>query len=118
MRLFVLLLGLGFSLPATAQTIKLQTPAADAETFGPGDMICDLNKCRLFNLPSAPERYPDRVLVEFGFPGMSGQDRFLIRKCTGVLCRATVSGSRLAPTSRPESDNPTLFLTPAEIKLQ
>ena len=101
-----------------AETIKLGEPTTAAETFGPGDLICDLNKCRLFNLPSDPARYSARALVEFGFPGMSGQDRFVIRRCTGTLCKATVTGKRTTPTSRPESANPTIFVVPVEIVVQ
>ena len=103
---------------AKADTIKLGEVTAATEKFGPGDMICDLNKCRLFNMPPDSARYSDRALIEFGFPGMSGQDRFIMRRCTGALCRATVSGIRTAPTSRPESANPTIFVVPAEIEVK
>ena len=108
----------GAATMAAAETIRLGDASAATETFGPGDMICDLNKCRLFNMPSDPARYSDRALVEFGFPGMSGQNRFIMRRCTGRLCKATVSGTRTTPTSRPESANPTIFLVPAEIEVK
>ena len=80
-------------------------------------MLCDLNKCRLFNLPQAAGTAPSTI-VEFGIPNMSGQDRIQMRHCSEQLCRASVLGYPSARTSPPGHSNPTVFITPVELRLE
>ncbi len=55
-------------------TIFVGAPHGDSRLYGPADMLCDLNKCRLFNLPETAGLAPGTI-VEFGIPEMGGQDR-------------------------------------------
>ncbi len=85
--------------------------------YGPADMLCDLNKCRLFNLPKAENLEPNTI-VEFGIPDMTGQDRVEMRRCTEQLCRASVLGYPSERTSPPGHSGPTVFITPVELRLE
>lgn len=95
--------------------IVVGSPNSSSRVFGPADMLCDLNKCRLFNLP-VEEGLPAGTIVEFGIPEMRGQDRVEMRRCTEQLCRATVLGYPSPRTSLPGHSNPTLFITPVELR--
>jgi hypothetical protein len=83
--------------------------------YGPADMLCDLNKCRLFNLPRTVVPVANTI-VEFGLPEVMGQAAVEFRRCF-ALCRASVLGYESTPTSKPEQSNPTVFITPIEIRL-
>ena len=110
----VLLAAAGARQPAI---IYVGAPDAHARVYGPADMLCDLNKCRLFNLPREPS-LPPRAIAEFGIPVMSGQDRVELRRCLEQVCRASVLGTQSERTSLPGHSNPTLFITPIELRLE
>lgn len=97
-------------------TIYVGQPTPDDIVYGPSDMLCDLNKCRLFNLPEALG-LPKEAIVEFGLPLLQGQARIDLRRCFEDLCRASVLGYVSAPTSEPGHSKPTVFITPVEIRL-
>ena len=100
--------------PITLVVGEQHTPS---ELFGPADMLCDLNKCRMFNLPDRAGLPPDTI-VEFGLPEMQGQYRIALRHCIEALCRASVLGFASEPTSAPGHSRPTLFITPIEMRLE
>ena len=87
-----------------------------ARLYGPADMLCDLNKCRLFNLPKEEGMDPNTI-VEFGIPDVSGQDRVDMRRCSEQLCRASVLGYPSKRTSPPGHSGPTLFISPIDLQL-
>jgi len=98
-------------------TIIVGTVNSDSKVYGPADMLCDLNKCRLFNLPVALGLAPNTI-VEFGIPEMRGQDRIGMRRCMEEMCRASVLGYPSARTSPPGHSGPTVFITPVELRLE
>jgi hypothetical protein len=98
-------------------TIFVGSPNRAAQVYGPADMLCDLNKCRLFNLPS-DGGLASGTIVEFGIPETTGQDRVEMRRCTEQLCRASVLGYPSERTSLPGHSNPTVFITPVELRLE
>jgi len=97
-------------------TIYVGAPNPAAKVYGPADMLCDLNKCRLFNLPKA-DGLASNTIVEFGIPEMSGQDRVEMRRCTETICRASVLGFPSERTSPPGHSGPAAFITPIELRL-
>lgn len=97
-------------------TLFVGKPSPDAILYGPADMLCDLNKCRLFELPASLHLVPGTI-VEFGLPAMGGQDRIDLRRCFQV-CRAGVLGYQSPNTSPPGQSNPTIAITPIEIRLE
>jgi hypothetical protein len=110
--LMVMLMGAG---PGPV-TIYVSAPNPAAVLYGPADMLCDLNKCRLFRLPASLGLAPDTIVV-FGYPTLDGQDRIDMRRCL-QLCRASVLGYPSAPTSPSEYAGPSLFITPVELRLE
>ena len=98
-------------------TIIVGTANSASKVYGPADMLCDLNKCRLFNLPEALGLQPNTI-VEFGLPEMNGQDRVDMRRCMEQLCRASVLGYPSERTSPPGHSGPTVFITPVELRLE
>lgn len=108
----VLLLAAG-RLPAT---IYVGVPNSRASIYGPADMLCDLNKCRIFNLPQTKGLARDTI-VEFGIPELNGQDRVEMRRCSEQMCRASVLGYPSERTSMPGHTGPTVFITPVELRL-
>ncbi len=107
-------------LPWTASarpaTLFVGAPHTPSVLYGPADMLCDMFKCRLFNLPRGLAASTDTI-VEFGLPTLSGQDRVDLRRCLQV-CRASILGYESSPTSNPEHSKPTLFITPIEMRLE
>ena len=101
---------------AAPYTITMGDKAAGSEVFGPADLICDLNKCRMFTLPVA-SHVPANAIIEFGQPKMTGQDRIVMRRCI-ELCRAIVTGVRIASPTRQESQRPEIYITPSELLIQ
>ncbi len=101
---------------AKPATITVGAPHPGALVYGPADMLCDLNKCRLFGLPAALH-LPANAIVEFGVPQMEGQQRIELRRCF-QLCRASVLGFASDATSPPGHGNPTVFITPIELRLE
>ncbi len=98
-------------------TIQVNPPNPQAVLYGPADMLCDLNKCRMFRLPAEDKLAPGTIVV-FGYPGnVSGQDRITLRRCLDV-CRAAVLGYPSPPTSPSEYPGPSVFITPVELRLQ
>lgn len=108
----VLLMGAGHS----PVTIYVGAPSSRATVYGPADMLCDLNKCRIFNLPQGAGIAPNTI-VEFGVPEMNGQDRLDMRHCSEQMCRASVLGYPSERTSLPGHAGPTVFITPIELRL-
>ena len=99
--------------PVTITVGGTHTPSV---RYGPADMLCDLNTCRLFNLPEEAG-LPPGAIVEFGLPQLSGQDRVDIRRCFQV-CRASVVGFAVSSLPPPERGNPTVAITPVEMQLE
>ncbi len=97
-------------------TIVVSGPHTPSLTYGPADMLCDLNTCRLFNLPKELGLAPDAI-VEFGLPQLGGQDRVDIRRCFQI-CRASVIGYETKEKTPPEHGNPTVAISPIELHLQ
>jgi hypothetical protein len=102
---------------AQARSVTLSVGRAHTPSmvYGPADMLCDLHKCRLFNLPPTVTPIANTI-VEFGLPEVAGQDAVEFRRCF-ALCRASVLGYESNPTSKPEQSNPTVFITPIEIRI-
>jgi hypothetical protein len=99
--------------PATIQVGPAHTPSVD---YGPADMLCDLNTCRLFNLPKETG-LPPNAIVQFGLPQLDGQDRVDLRRCFQI-CRASVIGYA-APQKAPQGpENPTVSIIPIEMRLE
>ena len=105
---------LSFGAQASPVTLIVGQPHSPSKLYGPADMLCDLHKCRLFNLPVSV--VAAKTIVEFGLPSITGQDAVEFRRCF-ALCRASVLGYESAPTSPPEQSNPTVFITPIEMRL-
>lgn len=97
-------------------TLYVGPPNSAAALYGPADMLCDLNKCRIFNLPRAKGVAPNTI-VEFGLPELFGQERVDMRRCSEQMCRATVLGYPSERTSLPGHTGPTVFITPIEVRL-
>ncbi len=118
MRSVLLMAALCIPLWAQARpvTVSVGRPHTPSVVYGPADMLCDLHKCRLFNLPSTVAPVSNTI-VEFGLPEVAGQDAVEFRRCF-ALCRASVLGYESNPTSKPEQSNPTVFITPVEIRLE
>jgi hypothetical protein len=123
MRMTLALLGAALLTAAAAPpshaptSIFVGTANAATKSYGPADMVCDLNKCRLFSLPPDAGLQPNTI-VEFGIPDMGGQDRVEMRRCMETMCRATVLGYPSERTSSPGHAGPTVFITPVELRLQ
>ena len=105
------------ALPAWARpvTIVVGPPQKPAVTYGPADMLCDLNTCRLFNLPPS-SGLPSNAIVEFGMPSLGGQDRVDMRRCLQI-CRASVVGVVESQKAAPGDGNPTIAIDPIEMRL-
>ncbi len=106
----------GLPPPPGPVTIYVGAPNPAAVLYGPADMLCDLNKCRLFRLPASNGLAPNTIVV-FGYPGVAGQDRIDLRRCL-ELCRASVLGYPSTATSPSEFAGPSVFITPVELRLQ
>ena len=91
-------------------------PHTPSTVYGPADMLCDLNTCRLFNLPKETGLAADAI-VEFGLPTLGGQDRVDVRRCFQV-CRASIVGFETKQKTPPEHGNPTVAITPIEMRLE
>ena len=96
--------------------IVISGPHSPSLLYGPADMLCDLNTCRLFNLPKETGLPPDAI-VEFGLPQLGGQDRVDIRRCFQI-CRASVVGYETNQKTPSEHGNPTVAISPIELHLQ
>ena len=95
-------------------TLKLGAPHDGSTTYGPADMLCDLDKCHMFKVPGLP---PNGT-VDFQMPFLKGQDRTDLRRCFS-LCRASVVGYPNAPDHRPpDQRNPSITIVPIEMRLQ
>ena len=97
-------------------TIVVGADHTPSTVYGPADMLCDLNTCRLFNLPAETGLPPDAI-VEFGLPQLSGQGRVDIRRCFQI-CRASVLGFQTQEKPPPEQGNPTVAIVPIEMRLE
>ncbi len=97
-------------------TIQVGTPNPAAVLYGPADMLCDMNKCRMFSLPPENKLAPKTIVV-FGYPPVYGQGAIDLRRCLD-LCRAAVLGYPSPPTSASEYPGPSVFITPVELRLQ
>ena len=115
--LFLVAVGAQHS-PAQARpvTIVVGEPHTPSIVYGPADMLCDLNTCRLFNLPK-DAGLPQGAIVEFGLPKMDGQGRLDIRRCFQI-CHASILGFERQIETPPEHGNPTVAITPIELRLQ
>ena len=99
--------------PVTIVVGAAHTPST---IYGPADMLCDLNTCRLFSLPKEAG-LPPGAIVEFGLPQMGGQERVDVRRCFQI-CRATIVGYPTEQKAPPERANPTIAITPIEMRLE
>ena len=109
--LSVFLLG---AAPLPAVTFHLAPPHPGSATYGPADMLCDLDKCHMFKVPGMPSN----GTVDFQMPFLQGQDRVNLRRCFS-LCRATVTGYPSEPEHRtPDQRNPSISIAATELQIQ
>ena len=95
-------------------TLKLGPPHEGSATYGPADMLCDLDKCHMFKVPGLP---PNGT-VDFQMPFLKGQERTDLRRCFS-LCRASVVGYPNEPEHRtPDQRNPSITIAPVEMRLE
>ena len=95
-------------------TIKLGTPHDGSTTYGPADMLCDLDKCHMFKVPGMP---PNGT-VDFQMPFLKGQERTDLRRCFS-LCRASVVGYPSDPAHRtPDQRKPSISIAATEMRLE
>ncbi len=102
--------------PHNPVTVYVGSPHDGSAVFGPGEMLCDLNLCRMFEVAETPAT-PKGVVVEFGLPQPVGQGRIDIRRCLQV-CRASVLGYPSERTSKQTSPGRAIFITPIELRLE
>ena len=113
---FLVVLLAAAAVQAKPATIIVGGPHTPSMVYGPADMLCDLDTCRLFNLPKETGLPPDAI-AEFGLPKLGGQDRVELRRCFKV-CRASVVGYETKQKTPPEHGNPTIAITPIEMRLE
>ena len=106
----------GTAVHARPVTVAVGAPHTPRMVYGPADMLCDLDTCRLFNLPRESGLAPNAI-VEFGLPKLGGQDRVDLRRCFKV-CRASIVGYMTTQKTPPEHGNPTVAITPIEMRLE
>ncbi len=95
-------------------TLKLGPPHDGSVTYGPADMLCDLDKCHMFKVPGLP---PNGT-VDFQMPFLKGQERTDLRRCFS-LCRGSVVGYPNEPEHRtPDQRNPSISIAPVEMRLE
>jgi hypothetical protein len=100
--------------PLPPVTITLAPAHAGSTTYGPADMLCDLDKCHMFKVPGMP---PNGT-VDFQMPFLKGQERTDLRRCFSI-CRATVVGYPSEPEHRtPDQRNPSITIAATEMNLQ
>ena len=109
-----------FTAQASAATLKAVTlkvgPAhPGAILYGPADMLCDLDKCHMFEVPG----FPKNGTVDFQMPALTRQDRIDLRRCFNI-CRVSVLGYVSDETGHPTPDqqNPSITITPVELRLE
>ena len=95
-------------------TLKLGPPHDGSTTYGPADMLCDLDKCHMFKVPGLP---PNGT-VDFQMPFLKGQERKDLSRCYS-LCRASVVGYPNEPEHRtPDQRNPSISIAATEMHLE
>ncbi len=95
-------------------TLNLGPAHEGSVTYGPADMLCDLEKCHMFKVPGMPSN----GTVDFQMPFLKGQDRQDLRRCFS-LCRALVTGYPSEPEHRtPDQRNPSITIIASEMRLQ
>ena len=95
-------------------TLKLGPPHEGSTTYGPADMLCDLDKCHMFKVPGLP---PNGT-VDFQMPFLKGQERKDLTRCYS-LCRASVVGYPNEPDHRtPDQRNPSISIAATEMRLE
>ncbi len=106
--------------PATAAplpqvTLTVGAPHPGAVIYGPADMLCDLDKCHMFEVPG----FPRNGTVDFQMPSLKGQERTDLRRCFNI-CRVSVLGFVSDETGHPTPDqrNPSITITPVELRLE
>lgn len=110
--LFVPLFLMAADLPPV--TLHLGPPHDGSVTYGPADMLCDLDKCHMFKVPGLPAN----GTVDFQMPFLKGQERTDLRRCFS-LCRGTVVGYPSEPEHRtPDQRNPSITISAIEMRLQ
>lgn len=101
--------------PLPPATLKINPPHASTVTYGPADMMCDRDKCHMFLVPG----FPKNSTVDFQMPFLNGQNRTDLQRCFNV-CKVSVLGYVSDVTGHPTPDqrNPSITITPIEIRLQ
>ncbi len=95
-------------------TLKLGPAHEGSATYGPADMLCDLDKCHMFKVPGLPSN----GTVDFQMPFLKGQDRKDLTRCF-ALCRASVVGYPNEPDHRtPDQRNPSITIAVTEMRLE
>jgi hypothetical protein len=113
-RLLLLSVFLGAAAPLQPVTFHLAPPHEGSTSYGPADMLCDLDKCHLFKVPG----FPPNGTVDFQMPFLRGQERVDLRRCFS-LCRATVTGYPDEPEHRtPDQRNPSISIAATELSIQ
>lgn len=101
--------------PLPPVTLKVGAPHAGAIVYGPADMLCDLDKCHMFQVPGMPRN----GTVDFQMPFLKGQERTDLKRCYNI-CRVSVLGYVSDETGHPTPDqrNPSITITPIELRLE
>ena len=95
-------------------TLVVGAPHPGAIVYGPADMLCDLEKCRMLKVPGQP----DRAEVDFLLPNLKGEERADLRRCFS-FCRASVLGYVAQDADAPlDPRNPSFTIIPVELRLQ
>jgi hypothetical protein len=99
--------------PLPPVTLKLAPPHPGSTTYGPADMLCDLDKCHMFKVPGMPSN----GTVDFQMPFLKGQERTDLRRCYSI-CRASAIGYPSEPEHRtPDQRNPSITIAVTELDL-
>ncbi len=113
-RMLLLSVFLVAAAPLPPVTFHLAPAHDGSNTYGPADMLCDLDKCHMFKVPGMPSN----GTVDFHFPALQGQERIDLRRCFS-LCRATVTGYPSEPEHRtPDQRNPSISIAATELQIQ
>ncbi len=101
--------------PLAQVTLTVGPPHPGAIVYGPADMLCDLDKCHMFEVPG----FPRNGTVDFQMPSLKGQERTDLRRCFNI-CRVSVLGFVSDETGHPTPDqrNPSITITPVELRLE
>lgn len=94
--------------------LKVGEPHTEAIVYGPADMLCDFELCRMLKVPGLPAN----AEVDFQAPNLKGDERADLRRCFR-FCRASVLGYVSNPAGTvPDPHSPSFTIVPVELRLQ